>query len=143
MSVSMVELLPRGIALSDLPEEHQHNLNELLPKLQVLREISKRIFIVSSGYRTIEHHEEIYRIKNELRMKAGLMPVPIPMGSKHLIGKAADIADPSMGIQHWCLDNQETLEELGIWCENFAACKFPTPWVHFQDAPASHQFFWP
>lgn len=143
--LDVVELLPRGIPLDQIPLEHQENLRKLCEELLPLREACNFPWIVTNGYRTLEHHEEIYHVKNELRMKAGLMPVHIPMGSAHLFGNAVDIADPNKKLQHWLLDHLDMLEDQGIYCESFDACQFPSPWVHFQRiAPKSgRRFFEP
>lgn len=145
MSLVVEEFLPKGILLSELPKEHQENLSLLCAALIPIREACNFPWIVSNGYRTLEHHEEIYRIKNEQRMKAGLAPVHVPMGSQHLTGNAADISDPNKKLQHWVLDNLGLLEDQGLYCESFDACQFPSAWVHFQRvAPRSgNRFFEP
>lgn len=49
--------------------------------------------------------------------------------SKHMTGQAIDLADPSGDIGRWCIDNQNALEQVGLWLENPAST--PT-WCHLQ-----------
>lgn len=143
--MKMQDVLPKGVVLETLPEEHQENLEELLIKISAMEDSFGRPFACSSGYRTLEHHEEIYRIKNEKRIEAGLKPVPIPMGSRHLEGLAVDVLDPKRVLQHWILDHLEYAEDHGLYFEAFDACQFPTPWVHIQIVPprSGKRFFEP
>lgn len=145
MSLVVEEMLPKNVSLESIPKEHAENLRKLCEALLPIRAACNFPWLVSSGYRTLEHHEEIYRLKNEKRMKAGLDPVSIPMGSQHLYGNAVDIADPNRKLQHWLLDNIGILEDQGIYCEALDACQYPSAWVHFQRiAPKSKsRFFQP
>lgn len=137
----MKEML-KGIEFDSLPEEIQKNLTAFLEKINLLREAANFPWIVTSGYRSLEQHEEIYRQINDRRIAAGEKPVWIPMSSQHLYGRAVDIFDPSRKLQHWVLDHLELLEDNGIYCESFDST--PT-WVHFQDVPpkSGNRFFIP
>jgi hypothetical protein len=54
------------------------------------------------------------------------------MTSKHLTGQAIDIADASGTLDQWCLKNQDTLAELGLWLEHPDATQ---GWCHLQTTP--------
>jgi len=70
----------------DLPGSGETEMNlEFVAKLEQLREITKRPFFITSGYRTLSHHKQIY-------YKSATVP-----DSAHLRGLAADIR---------CLDSQ-------------------------------------
>lgn len=128
----MQELL-KTTKLETLPVDIQSNLNDLHKKINSIRTLYGKPMIVSSGYRTIEQHKEIYRKYNKLNP---------PMGSRHLTGQAVDIADSNQLLQKWCLLNVRELESIGLWCEAFSA----TPnWVHFQTTPpaSGRRFFLP
>jgi len=55
--------------------------------------------------------------------------------SKHMTGQACDITDTDGSLDSWCLDNLDTLQQLGLWLEHPSA----TPgWCHVQTvAPRS------
>lgn len=123
--VSMKELI-KDTPISDISLDIQHNLEELLLRINKVRTAYNKPMKVTSGYRTIQDHIRIYN-------KNGIMdPKKIPMQSTHLYGKAVDIYDPNKDLQKWCLDNIKMLEDVGLWLEDFGA----TPnWVHFQISP--------
>lgn len=89
---------------------------------------------------------ETVRRVNELAKKAGWKDLIVNSGwrpasvnkanggalkSKHLTGQAIDLADPSGRIGIWCMDNQNALEEVGLWMES----RLDTPtWCHLQTA---------
>lgn len=126
--ISMSELLS-GNKLEDLPQEHQDNLAKLQIVANKVRTLWNQPMTVTTGYRTMEHHIEIYKEKAE---KAG-NPFDInkvPMHSKHLIGCAVDISDPMLAITHWLRDNPQIMEDCEIFCE--AGNK---NWVHIQFLP--------
>lgn len=113
--------------LEDLPVEHQYNLNVLFHKINELRAIYGKPMIPTSTYRSIEEHLDIYA-------KKGITDLDkIPMKSKHLFGKAIDIADKEGKLYQWCKDNEYVLKKLEFYCEEGTV-----GWVHFQtEAPAS------
>lgn len=110
----------------DIPEEHVDNLIDLLKRLNIVRERYGKTMTVSSGYRSLNDHLDIYKKKGITDQSK------IPMKSKHLSGLAVDIADPKNELQIWCMVNEKTLEEVGLWLEDFSATK---GWVHFQSVP--------
>jgi len=120
--ISYNELLS-GNSLSDIPIAHQQNLEELLKCVNKLRAEYGKPLIVTSGYRSLQHHIDIYRTK-------GIPDSQIPMGSRHLTGNAVDFADPTGNLYTWALLNEPGLEAWGIWCE--AGTK---GWLHCQRVP--------
>ena len=128
--------------INDIPIAVQHNIEELLRRVNVIREKYGKPMIVTSGLRSMYVHKEIYRKINMRRKKLGMAEVRVPMQSAHLIGKAIDIFDPSGALQKWCLDNVTVLEDVGLWCEHFDDT---VGWVHMQSAPpkSGSRFFHP
>ena len=122
--------------LASLPQEHQDNLAILLERINKIRVAWNKSMTVTSGYRSMAEHLEIYRKKGITDQSK------IPMRSRHLIGAAIDIYDPNKLLQSWILDNVKLLEEVGLWCEDFSATK---NWVHFQIMPpaSGKRFFKP
>jgi hypothetical protein len=89
----------------------------------------------SSCLRSKSVHERIYKEK-------GVPADKIPWGSKHLYGKAVDVADPKNILKDFLSKNVDKLEWNELWCEDFAS----TPgWVHFQSEPpkSGKRFFKP
>ena len=123
--ITFKELI-KNIQLNDIPIAHQQNLQDLLVKINVIRKAYGKPMTVSSGFRSISDHLRIYSEKGITDKSK------IPMKSKHLEGKACDIADPNQELQKWCLENIALLEEAGLWLESFDYCK---NWVHFQSVP--------
>lgn len=123
--ISMKELI-KDIPISDISLDIQHNLEEVLLRINKIRTAYNKPMKVTSGYRTMSDHKRIYNAKGIFDEKK------IPMQSKHLYGKAVDISDPNKDLQKWCLANIKMLEDVGLWLEDFSA----TPnWVHFQIEP--------
>lgn len=132
----MKELLGRPMAV---PVEHKVNLDELLIKINKLRAAYGKPLIVTSGYRSLAHHLEIYKRKGITDQKK------IPMKSRHLSGQAIDVVPVEDSIKHlqdWIKDNVKLMEEIGLWFEDFSAT--PT-WVHAQIIPpgSGKRFFLP
>lgn len=123
--ISMKELLS-GNNLADQSPEIQANLQDLLEKVNKIRELWAHSMTVTSGLRSMEHHLEIYKAKGITDKSK------IPMKSKHLYGEAVDISDPKQELQEWCKANEDKIREIGLWMESFAATK---NWVHFQIKP--------
>lgn len=142
MSISMKELLGSTANISDVPIAHQHNLEDLKEKLNKVRETYAKPMPINSGYRSEQDHKRIYSEINARRRKQGLKELTVPMGSRHLCGQAADVADPKQELQKWCLENLKLLEEIGLWMEDFSATK---TWVHFQSIQpkSGKRFFLP
>jgi hypothetical protein len=62
--------------------------------------------------------------------------------SKHMQALACDLHDADGHIDHFCIDNPELLEELGLWQESPSS----TPgWCHLQTVPpaSGHRVFNP
>lgn len=121
---------------NELEPKIQTNIEELLLRVNKLRSAYGRPIGVSSGFRSIEKHLAVYA-------KKGITDkTKIPMKSKHLSGQAVDFADASRSLQAWILANEEYLEKLGLWFEDFDHT--PT-WVHAQIVPpkSGKRFFIP
>jgi len=109
----------------ECPLEYSENLAKLIVKINKVRDAFGRPMIVTSGFRSMEEHERIY--KKEIA--AGKY---VPRSSKHLSCEAVDIYDPDRILQKWCIENENLLAEIGLWMEDF----IHTPrWVHFQIVP--------
>jgi hypothetical protein len=52
--------------------------------------------------------------------------------SKHMTGQAVDIIDDEGELDDWCMNNQDVLEQLGLWHEHPSATK---GWCHVQIIP--------
>lgn len=130
--ITFNELL-NGNSIADVPIAFQQNLQALAKKMNVIRAAYGKPMIVTSGFRSEQQHIKIYHkigVKNP------------PMGSNHLRGNACDIYDPKGELKAWVLQNVEMLEDLGLWCEDFAYTK---NWCHFQQLPpkSGNRFFKP
>jgi uncharacterized protein YcbK (DUF882 family) len=127
--ISFKELLS-GNTVADVTINHLLNLYELAKAINIVREAYGKPMVVTSGYRTLQHHLEIYSRK-------GIHPPKVPMQSNHLSGRAVDIFDPDGALMKFCLNNVELLERAGLWCEAGT-----DTWVHFQTiAPKSGRRF--
>lgn len=133
--IAFSELI-KGNSIADIPIEHQHNLEDLLKKINQIRTAYNIPMIVTSGYRSMQDHLRIYSQKGITDKSK------IPMKSKHLYGQAVDIADADGKLKAWVLQNVNLLETVGLWCEDFSATK---TWVHFQIVPpgSGKRFFMP
>jgi hypothetical protein len=128
MSISYKELLS-GHTLSEIPINHQHNLEQLLVCINKLRNAWGKPMIVTSGYRLMQDHLRIY---SQIASKKGIDfdASKVPMGSNHLKGLAVDFADSDGSLYLWANNNQDKLKEWGIWCE-----KDTKGWLHCQCVP--------
>lgn len=121
----------KGKSISDIPIAHQHNIEDLLKRVNhLLEEASKQeigVFqTVTSGYRFLQDHLRIYRSK-------GIPDSKIPMGSNHLKGLAIDIFDPNLILTNWIKMNPVGIslaENLGLYFEDGNK-----NWVHAQCVP--------
>ena len=123
--ISMNELIV-GTKWDLIPSDHQDNLNILLDRLNLVRVVFGRAMTITSGYRSMKHHLEIYAKKGMIDKSK------IPLKSLHLFGQAADVYDPKKILQAWCLANVKELEEIELWMEDFS---YTTTWCHFQILP--------
>lgn len=128
--ISIRELLAGNI-ITDLSIEQQRNLEDLKAKLNIIRLVWNKPMIITSGFRTLYQHRLIYSKQGNDKP---------PMGSQHLQGKAADIADPYGALYLWCEQNVPLLEYTGLWLE-----KDTKGWVHMQTVPpkSGARFFLP
>lgn len=128
--------LIKGSVISDIPLDHQHNLEELRKRVNVIREAYGKPMTVTSGYRSMQDHLRIYSSKGITDRSK------IPMQSKHLYGQAVDIGDADGKLKEWVKANVSKLEEAGLYCEDFAYTK---TWLHFQIVPpkSGKRFFVP
>lgn len=123
MGVTFKEILS-GTMINDVPINHQHNLEDLLKRVQLLREAWGKPLIVTSGYRSEQQHLRIYSQKGITDKSK------IPMKSKHLVGLAVDFADPDGLLYAWIKLNEHKLEKWGLWCEEGTQ-----GWIHCQCVP--------
>lgn len=129
--ITLKELIG-SLDFNSLPERHRSNIMDLLQTVNKLRQAYGKPMIVTSGYRSEADHRRIYAEK-------GTPDSKIPWGSAHLSGLAMDVSDPNQVLQAWCLKNMHVLEQLGLYCEDFAYTK---NWVHLQlRAPKSGKRF--
>jgi hypothetical protein len=122
MAISFKEVI-KNTSLSDIPHSHQVNIDELLKRVNIIREAYGKPMNVSSGYRSLQDHLRIYS------QKGITDPNKVPMGSQHLSGEALDIADPKGELQAWIKAHPEIIEQANLYLEDFGAT--PT-WVHMQ-----------
>lgn len=97
--------------------EQNLNLNTLFERLQKLCDMGAPIEHCNSGLRNMADQMHIN---------------PKAPKSKHLIGAAADIADPKGELRKWVRANMDKLEKVELWIESLDHT--PT-WVHFQIFP--------
>jgi hypothetical protein len=122
MSISKEELLKgRDVQYaSDYTQEISDNLDKLLIPLNKVRDAFGKPMTVNSGWRPPSIN--------------GATP-GAAAHSKHMIGLAADIADPNNEVMNWVLQNLDLMQELGFFFEDF---RWTPGWVHFGlGAPAS------
>ncbi len=121
--ISFIQLLS-GNPIADVPMLHQQNLQELQKRVNiVLAEYNAQSYIITSGYRTLQHHLEIYSRK-------GLKPPNVPMNSAHLTGEACDIYDPDLHLTDWLKNDRigcTMLQKHDLYCE-----EGNKDWVHMQ-----------
>jgi uncharacterized protein YcbK (DUF882 family) len=127
--ITKSELLKGRDALypADYTQTISNNLEELLIALNAIRTAYGKPMIVDSGWRPSAINDATSNAAHH---------------SKHLIGLAADIADPDGSLWLWVLANLDLMQKLGIYMED----KRWTPsWVHFQLGPplSGHRIFIP
>jgi hypothetical protein len=133
--IDLKELLG-GKDFNSLPSDHQGNLMILLEKINKIRIAYGKPMIVTSGYRSLQEHLDIYKRKGITDQNR------IPMQSKHLYGQAVDISDPKGELDTWCQNNVKLLEDIGLWLEH---PDYTLGWTHFQIVPpkSGNRFFIP
>lgn len=110
--ISMKELNPHNYPTDETVQE---NLNTLLERLNLVRIAYGKPMIVTSGLRSQADQARIN---------------PAAPKSKHLIGCAADISDPSGEFYDWCKANEDVLVKAQLWCEERQG-----GWQHLQSLP--------
>lgn len=137
--ISFRELI-KGYLISDIPISHQHNLETLLKKINLVRAAWDKPMIVTSGYRSMQDHIRIY---SQIASRRGIDfdVSKVPKGSQHLIGNAVDIYDSDGFLHNWCKSNETLLIQWDLWCEERDDQKR----VHFQGSPpkSGKRFFYP
>lgn len=137
--IQMADLLNHKYEFADLDLSISDQLMDLLARLQWVQDqpgCPIADWDCTSGLRTMEDHLRIYREKAE---KAGVPfdESKVPMQSKHLYGRAADIYDPTLAMTAWLKANPSILETAGLWCEDQNL-----NWVHFQNQPPKSGSRW-
>lgn len=122
--LTMKQLLGTN-SIDDVPLEHQWNMEDLIVRVNKLLAHYKGPVVVTSGWRSMQRHKDIYRAK-------GIADSKIPMKSRHLYGNAVDIADASGDFNKWLLsaEGQKALDEADLWCEERQG-----GWQHLQREP--------
>lgn len=124
MSISYKELMGSH-TIAEIPLTHQHNLEILLKRINIIREAWGKPMTVTSGYRSEQ---------DQLRINS---KAP---NSKHRLGMACDIYDPDNKLEQWLKTDPTgitTLERAELWCEEGTS-----NWVHFQTAPPRSNRRW-
>lgn len=135
--ISFKELLS-GHSISEVEISIQYNLEDLLIKINKLREAYGHPMVITSGLRTEQDQIRIYSTINAERLKQGLKELSVPMGSAHLKGCACDALDKDGSLMKWTKENEKLLEEIGLWVEDDTS----QPRVHYQSyAPKSEKRF--
>lgn len=112
--VTMKELLGH-LTIADVPFAFQHNLEELLVRVNKVRAEWGKPLRVTSGFRTAQDQARI-----NPRVKA----------SKHMIGAAVDFADPDGSFYQWLHDEPEHMIRADLYGELGTH-----GWVHLQFLP--------
>ena len=114
--ITIKELL-KNINIDSIPIAHQHNLSDLLAKINVIRKAYGKPMTVTSGYRSMQ---------DQLRIN------PKAPNSKHLSGQACDIADSNGELREWVLLNLQLCKDVGLWLED---PRYTKGWIHFSTVP--------
>lgn len=97
------------------------NLNDLLVKINQVRQAYNIPMIVTSGLRSEAQQQQL--------IADGKSNAP---KSHHLTGEAVDIQDLDGKLKAWVTRNLDLMEQIGLWMEDFNST--PT-WTHFQIVP--------
>ena len=108
----------------EFTDEVSNNCNKTIARAsELLSRMGKSKVYVTSGWRP-----------RSINSSVGGAP-----GSCHIYGAAIDISDPDKSIGDWCVNNVETLAEVGLWMESLSkthASEDPRQrWVHLQVSP--------
>lgn len=122
-----------------MTSNQKNNLETLSTLLTILEDEFRKtpgsfLFTITSGLRSMADHYRIYKLKG--------IDSP-PLGSRHLLGMAADISDPIGVLATWAQsDGLQHLERLNLYCEDPAVTK---KYLHVQDGPphSGNRFFRP
>lgn len=110
----------------EVPPELQENLKILLERVNKLRSLWGKPMIVTSGYRSMLEHLEIYR-------KKGIAPEKVPLHSHHLYCEACDFADEDGSLKAFVKANDyQVLKDCELWMEDGSTT---TNWCHVQIVP--------
>jgi len=96
-----------------LTPELERNLQELLRRLNLFRQMYARPMVVSSGYRPAALNKRVGGAKN----------------SAHMTCEACDFRDDKGELRRYILQNPSVLEACDLYCEDF---NFTPTWVHLQ-----------
>ena len=96
--------------------ELERNLEELLRRLNLFRQMYGRPMVVTSGYRPAALNQRAGGAKN----------------SAHLTCEACDFRDNDKQICKFILENPNVLEVCDLYCEDFV---YTPTWVHLQSKP--------
>ena len=107
-----------------LSDDQKKNLDDLLAKINIIRDIYGKPMSVSSGYRPAAINANVGGATN----------------STHTLCQAVDIRDANGQFREWCLKNLQLFKDNGLWIEDF---KWTPTWVHIQTRPASRRIFIP
>jgi uncharacterized protein YcbK (DUF882 family) len=107
-----------GHIIQTIPPFALKNLQDLVNRVNVIRQHWGRPMYVTSGYRTAEDQKRIN---------------PTATKSKHMYGQAIDILDDGLNLTRWLKmpEGNKLLEEQGLYCEMGPNRN----WVHFQSVP--------
>jgi hypothetical protein len=117
MAISMEEILMGRAELKDLPQDIQDNLNDLLPRLNVIRTAYGKPLTVNSGLRR--------QSDNDATANAA-------KSSSHLVGMAVDLKDTTNEFWTWCVANLELIQAQGLYLEDR---RWTPTWVHLSTRP--------
>jgi hypothetical protein len=96
-----------------LTPELESNLQELLRRLNMFRQMYARPMVVSSGYRPSVLNEQVGGAKN----------------SAHMTCEACDFHDSDKQLRKFILEDPNVLEVCDLYCEDF---RYTPTWVHLQ-----------
>lgn len=126
--LSLKEIIHANIDPSQLDPKKLAQENDLLTRVNCIRNKWAKAMTPTSGVRTWAEHLRIYSSKGITDLSK------IPSKSKHLEtvtdSAAVDIADPDLELTKWLKANPSILEAAGLFCEEGNA-----NWVHFQNKP--------
>ena len=125
--ITLSELMGAN-STSEIPLTAQQQLVELLVKVNKVREVWGKPMTVTSGFRSMQHHVDIYRTK-ALRAGKPFSQLQVPLGSRHLYGQAADFADDG-SLYKWLHEHPEVMEMADVYGELNTQ-----GWVHLQSVP--------